>query len=83
MHMRVLRGLSGKALPCGCLVGTYEMYDGRVTTMIDARGGRCSEPGHAVGATVIDVAPTPDEGAPLSISGSGARHQRAIAPEME
>ena len=68
--MRVLRGLSGKALPCGCLAGVYETYDGRVVTLIDARGRQCREPGHETGAAVIEAGVTRDTDAPLSVSGS-------------
>jgi hypothetical protein len=44
--MRVLRGLGGRMLPCGCLVGTYETYDGEVVTTIDAPGARCVNSRH-------------------------------------
>ena len=40
--MRVLRGLRGHVLPCGCLVGVYETYDGRVVASIDAAGAECA-----------------------------------------
>ena len=41
MVMRLLRGLSGRVLSCGCLVGVYETYNGAVIATIDARGTRC------------------------------------------
>ena len=41
MTMRLLRGLSGRVLPCGCLVGVYETYEGEVVATIDARGKQC------------------------------------------
>ena len=44
--MRFLRGLAGKALPCGCLVGVYETYNGGVVATIDARGVDCRQPDH-------------------------------------
>lgn len=44
--MRFLRGLGGKALPCGCLVGVYETYNGGVVATIDARGPDCDQPDH-------------------------------------
>jgi hypothetical protein len=44
--MRLLRGLSGRVLPCGCLVGVYETYSGGVVATIDARGATCTQPGH-------------------------------------
>jgi len=46
--MRFLRGLAGKALPCGCLVGVYETYNGGVVATIDARGPQCSHPDHSL-----------------------------------
>ena len=70
MHMRVLRGLSGKALPCGCLAGVYETYDGRVVTLIDARGPRCADAGHQAGVAVIDLVTASDIEAPLAVPGS-------------
>jgi hypothetical protein len=39
--MRLLRVLTGQLLPCGCLVGIYETYEGRVVASIDARGYDC------------------------------------------
>ncbi len=46
MNMRLLRGLSGRVLPCGCLVGVYETYDGSVVASIDARGQVCHTSNH-------------------------------------
>ncbi len=39
--MPLLRVLTGQLMPCGCLVGVYETYDGRVVASIDARGFDC------------------------------------------
>lgn len=39
-------------LPCGCLVGVYETYDGAVIEVVDARSPACQDAGHARGATV-------------------------------
>ena len=39
----LLRGLTGRVLPCGCLVGVYETYAGKVIGSIDARGCACDE----------------------------------------
>jgi hypothetical protein len=50
--MRFLRGLTGRVLPCGCLVGVYETYEGRVVATIDARGPACFEPEHRLHAVV-------------------------------
>jgi hypothetical protein len=41
--MRLLRGLTGRVLPCGCLAGVYETYGGKVIGSIDSRGGACDE----------------------------------------
>jgi hypothetical protein len=40
--MRLLRGLGGKALSCGCMVGVYETYDGQVVASIDAPASGCT-----------------------------------------
>ena len=50
--MRFLRGLTGKVLPCGCLVGVYETYDGTVVATIDAPGASCTSPKHGRHAIV-------------------------------
>jgi len=47
--MRILRGLSSKWLPCECLVGIYETYDGSVVTIVDAKGTGCTDPAHRTG----------------------------------
>jgi hypothetical protein len=60
MIVRLLRGLAGKALTCGCLAGTYETYDGAVVTMIDARGPRCVDPNHAKHARLRESPENPD-----------------------
>jgi hypothetical protein len=51
---RILRGLSSKFLPCGCLAGIYETYDGHVVGILDARSGVCSDPSHETGKPVPD-----------------------------
>ena len=50
--MRILRGLSSKWLPCECLVGVYETYDGFVVTIVDAKGTGCAEPSHRAGHVI-------------------------------
>ena len=47
--MRILRGLSSRVLPCGCLTGVYETYDTEVIRILDARGPQCADPGHQPG----------------------------------
>ena len=41
-----MRGLAGRVLPCGCLVGVYETYSGGVVAAIDACGPACGQPCH-------------------------------------
>jgi len=31
--MRILRGLTSRLLPCGCIAGIYETYDGQVVAL--------------------------------------------------
>jgi len=50
--MRFLRGLSGRVLTCGCLVGVYETYDGNVVATIDARGESCRDADHRLHTVV-------------------------------
>ena len=56
--MRILRGLSSRVLPCGCIAGVYETYDGEVVNILDARGQSCAatdhQPGHALPADAVD-----------------------------
>jgi len=47
--MAILRGLSSRLLPCGCLAGVYETYEGTIVTILDARGSACAESAHAKG----------------------------------
>ena len=53
--MRFLRGVSGRVLACGCLVGVYETYGGEIVATIDARGERCPQSGHRLHAIVPAV----------------------------
>lgn len=56
MAMRgVYRGLGGRCLPCGCVVGVYERYDSRVVTIVDVVGGACPRSEHEVDAELRDV----------------------------
>ncbi len=54
--MRILRGLSSRLLPCGCMAGVYETYDGAVVTLLDERQATCTEPGHIEGDQIADLA---------------------------
>jgi hypothetical protein len=56
--MRILRGLSSKSLPCGCLAGVYETYDGLVVAIVDAKSTGCADLSHGKGKIVpTDPAP--------------------------
>ena len=50
--MRILRGLSSTFLPCGCLAGVYETYDGEVVHIVDAKGPSCTSATHENGKTL-------------------------------
>ena len=50
--MRILRGLNSHQLPCGCLLGVYETYDGLVVRLFDAISDTCRNPGHRPGTFV-------------------------------
>ena len=50
--MRILRGLSSQWLPCECLVGIYETYEGVVVTIVDAKGTGCADASHRTGLIV-------------------------------
>ena len=59
----ICRCLNSKALSCGCLAGVYEMFSGRVVTVVDTVGRACSA--HVPGQIVRDT-PTPNLLGPLS-----------------
>lgn len=44
--MRILRGLSGRVLSCGCLIGIYETYEGQTVGILDAQNVSCADPAH-------------------------------------
>lgn len=50
--MRIMRGLASRLLPCGCLTGVYETYDGEIVGILDARNPACADPAHARGNVV-------------------------------
>jgi hypothetical protein len=50
--MRILRGLKSRLLPCGCLAGVYETYDGPVVALLDDRGPECAIATHVAGTEV-------------------------------
>ena len=51
-EMRILRGLSSRFLPFGCLVGVYETYASEVVNLLDARSSSCMDRRHQVGKLV-------------------------------
>jgi hypothetical protein len=54
--MRILRGLTSRLLPCGCIAGIYETYDGDVVTLLDDRQPDCTNAGHEQGSIVPELA---------------------------
>ena len=50
--MRILRGLTSKSLPCGCLAGLYETYDGLIVAIVDAKSTGCANLSHSQGKVV-------------------------------
>jgi hypothetical protein len=57
--MRILRGLTSRLLPCGCIAGVYETYDGKVVTLLDDRQPGCPESSHVSGEEIPEFAPIP------------------------
>ena len=49
---RILRGLGGRVLRCGCIVGVYETYTGETVAIIDAKGSGCPERSHRVDSSI-------------------------------
>jgi hypothetical protein len=67
--MRILRGLSSRRLPCGCVAGIYETYSAEVVTVIDAREETCRHESHLRGE---QIRLEPDEPALQSEGGDGS-----------
>ena len=57
--MAILRGVGSTTLPCGCLVGFYETYDGRTIALVDARGSLCRDHAHRVDSAITLTVTTP------------------------
>ena len=53
--MRILRGLTSHVLPCGCVAGVYETYDGGVVTLLDERASSCQIAGHENGSEIPEL----------------------------
>jgi hypothetical protein len=54
--MRILRGLTSRLLPCGCIAGVYETYDGTIVTVLDERQETCTNASHENGNSVPELA---------------------------
>jgi hypothetical protein len=57
--MRILRGLTSRLLPCGCVAGIYETYDGEVVTLLDERQSTCLDSTHKEGNRIPELAGAP------------------------
>ena len=67
--MRILRGLSSKTLPCGCVAGVYETYDGQIVGILDGKAAGCSHSEHRDGNIIpseIAASPQRHAGQPSS-----------------
>jgi hypothetical protein len=62
--IRILRGLTSRRLLCGCVLGVYETYDGRVVSIVDVRGDRCQDARHEPGFEETAAAVLQDPAAP-------------------
>jgi hypothetical protein len=71
--MRILRGLSSKFLPCGCLTGIYETYDGQVVGILDAKSGTCTIDTHQNGKQLPGAVSSELHAGPINSSDRGAR----------
>ena len=67
--MRILKGLSSRRLPCGCVVGIYETYGAEIVTLLDSREETCERKDHAPGQQVVFDAPAPEGAARRSSFG--------------
>ncbi len=65
--MRLFRVLEGTTLPCGCIVGHYEAYDGRTFAIVDCRGRRCVDDHHVPNAVLpLEAETAPAQGPPAA-----------------
>jgi hypothetical protein len=62
--MKILRLLSSRPLPCGCLVGVYETYSGPVVSILDVRADHCADRTHRPGARVEPAWPADEADMP-------------------
>jgi hypothetical protein len=50
--LRILQGMGSRLLPCGCLLGVYETYDGRTVAILDDRHRACCDASHQLNALI-------------------------------
>ena len=66
--LRILRGLGGRTLACGCLIGLYETYSKETIAIVDATGTDCVDRTHRVDSSVdralIEPRPQPPRTTP-------------------
>jgi hypothetical protein len=53
--MRILRIVGSGHLVCGCFIGVYETYDGRILPVVDESGRNCRDPRHKPGRAVGEL----------------------------
>jgi hypothetical protein len=71
--MKILRLLSSRPLPCGCLVGMYETYGGPVVSILDARADHCADRTHRPGARVEPAGLADDTDMPERVAATACR----------
>lgn len=58
--MRILRGLSSRRLPCGCIVGIYITYTADIVVILDSRDTACASDDHLPGRQIAIDQPRHD-----------------------
>jgi hypothetical protein len=48
----ILRALTSKVLPCGCLIGIYQEYGGTIVALVDYVGAECCGVAHHLNAVL-------------------------------
>ncbi|MES1256214.1 MAG: hypothetical protein ABUS56_11430 [Acidobacteriota bacterium] len=76
---RILRGLGSRRLPCECVVGIYETYEGGTVALVDVRGPDCPDPRHRTNAAIALGAPVGPKAGPearplQAVPDGAARH---------
>jgi hypothetical protein len=75
--MRILRGLSSKFLPCGCVVGIYETYDSETVAVLDVKSDSCADIAHRLGNVVPLAANASDSRPGSTATRQGAGESRS------